>query len=206
MIEDHTETRLDLWSTLRDYIVSAFYIMGSPLVLAELGWVRMEKYIGSRNWLFRCEELFRRLLFVDALELGREQLASTSRHRAARRMRPAPPAFNIEHPESWRVSFNLLSGKPSATRATYKRKPPVNWNTTACVYPIARRLEALVRAFNAPDRHVRRMARLIARQRAAIAARFARPTRTYMTTKATGGDLACAEAADFVARVFADSS
>lgn len=208
--EPTADTRLDLWRTLRDYIVSAFYILGSPLDLAERAWVRIAQYNGYNSWLFRCEELFRRLLFVDALKLAGNTHAPVppAKQDAPRSVRVSHlEAFDTEHPESWRVSFQLNSnGPPAPRRQAAKRNASVDWNTTACVYPLARRLEALVRAFNDPDRHVRRMARLLRKHRARLAAAFTRPTRTYMTTNATGGDLACADAADFAKQAYMDSS
>ncbi len=202
------DKRLDLWRTLRDYIVCAFHILGSPLALAELGWVRKERYDAQRNWLFRCEELFRRLLYIDALNAP----ASGARvpRQSDRRLPTAdcrPTAFDTESPETWRVSFQLTSAAtPPSPRQKRKPSPAVDWRTTACVYPLARRFEALVRAFNAPERHVRRMARLTGKRAPQLAAQFTHPTRTYMTAKATGGDLAIADAAAFAAAAYEDSS
>lgn len=203
------DKRLDLWRTLRDYIVCAFHILGSPLALAELGWVRKERYGAQRNWLFRCEELFRRLLYIDALRVsavgGRVPRQSDCRLPTAD-CRP-PTAFDTESPETWRVSFQLTSTATAPSpRRKRNRSPGVDWRTTACVYPLARRFEALVRAFNEPERHVRRMARLIRKRAPKLAARFTHPTRTYLTAKTAGGDLAIADAAAFAAAVYKDSS
>jgi hypothetical protein len=203
------DKRLDLWRTLRDYIVCAFHILGSPLALAELGWVRKERYDAQRNWLFRCEELFRRLLYVDALNapaIGTRVRRQSDCRLPTAHCRP-PTAFDTESPGTWRVSFQLTSSATAPSlRQKRKLSPSVDWRTTACVYPLARRFEALVRAFNAPERHVRRMARLIRKRAPQLAAQFTHPTRTYMTAKATGGDLAIADAAAFAAEAYKDSS
>ncbi len=163
-------------------------------MLAEKAWLRMAEYKRARDWLFRCEELFRRLLYIDARALaavGGRQSAVVSTPTADCRL---PTAFNTERPESWRATFQLSA---ASRRRARKRNPAVDWRTTACAYGLARRLEALIRAVKNPERHVRRMARLL-RKRPQLAKLFAQPPRTYQTARTTSGDLTLADAATFI--------
>jgi hypothetical protein len=182
-------------ASLENFIQAAFVLFGSPLVLAEKAWLRMAEYKRARDWLYRCEELFRRLLYVDTRALpavGNRQ--SANGRNAIADCRP-PTAFNSEHPEAWRATFQLTT---TATRSRARtRKPAVDWRTTACAYGLARRLEALIRAVKNPERHVRRMARLL-RKRPQLAKLFAQPPRTYQTTRTTSGDFTLADAATFI--------
>ncbi len=177
-------TRTSLWASLENFIHAAFVLFGSPLVLAEKAWLRIAEYKRARDWLYRCEELFRRLLYIDARALpavGGRQSAIASRPIADCRL---PTAFTFQ-----------LTTTASRTRAR-KRNPAVDWRTTACAYGLARRLEALIRAMKNPQRHVRRMARLLRKRQ--LAKLFAQPPSTYQTARTTSGDFTLADAATFI--------
>ena len=178
-------TRESLWASLENLIHAAFVLFGSPLVLAEKAWLRMAEYKRARDWLFRCEELFRRLLYVDARNLA----AVGNRQSAIAK----PPTADCRTPIA--PTFQLTTATTRGRART--RNPAVDWRTTACAYGLARRFEALIRAVKNPARHVRRMARLL-RKRPQLAKLFAQPSRTYQTARTTSGDLTLADAATFI--------
>jgi|CXWL01.1.fsa_nt_gi hypothetical protein len=188
-------TRDSLWATLEAFLHAAFNLFGTPIDLAEKAWLRIAEYKRVRDWLFRCEELFRRVLYIDARALSVEAKPPATRRSKARKH----ASFDPEFPNTWRCGFSLhSSGPPASSRHLSKRKPPNAWpTTTACAYGLAQRYEALIRAWNNRERLVRRMARLL-QKLPLIGKLFAQPTRTYAQQKPTSGDFSVADAATYI--------
>ena len=68
---DEEETSpLDLWRALRDYICAACALFGAPAALASRRVVPRDEYKGFLVWLGACENLLRKLLFLDAVKYG----------------------------------------------------------------------------------------------------------------------------------------
>jgi hypothetical protein len=122
------------------------------------------------------EALLRRLLLIEAAALdlaARPPRARAPRQRVRRRFE-----FWPDKPEDWRVSFRCFQA--SQARETKTGRGP----SRACAvssaardvgrfrdaWPLAERYEALIRAFNTPHPHARRLARRLRAEPKALAA------------------------------------
>jgi hypothetical protein len=107
-------TPASLWETLLYYIQCIVPMFGSAKAVAEKHTLNREEHFHLQGWLFRCEELFRRMLFLDALN----QLPEFPEPK-----RPVEPSvhrttacvaalFDPERPETWRARFAIVSSVP----------------------------------------------------------------------------------------------
>ncbi len=200
----------ELWEAVREYLHTAYVMFGSPKVLAEKAWLSLSQYRACADWLFRCEELLRRLIFINAMKffaLPLRKLArafpSTSKYK--------PLAFDPDYPARWRVSFAMKLGPPAPSPASSERRkdagegaggpsgsnePP---NVVSCL-SLARRFEALRRAALQPMGPTLRLVRILQRRKkvAQLARKLARPTRSYASFNTKPGDLAIADACKIV--------
>jgi hypothetical protein len=199
----------ELWEAVREYLHTAYVMFGSPKVLAEKAWLSLTQYRACADWLFRCEELLRRLIFINAMKFFALPLArlarpfpSASKHK--------PIAFDPDHPARWRVSFAMKLGTPPSSSANSSRieiksaggvggprnEPP---NVVSCL-ALARRFEALRRAALQPMGPTLRLVRILQRRKniAQIARKFARPTRSYESHNTKPGDFAIVDACKIV--------
>jgi hypothetical protein len=183
------------WAVLRAYIEHAFSLFGAPSAVAKKLWLSRDEHKLMSQWLRACEQILRKLIFIDALKLTLP--APRERKQRAAKLRAANAPFDAEDSSAWRVSFKLLplplegggargGGESHAhalrnfvartefqTHAAAHLTPPpapspsrgggrVLTNVCAAA-PLARRLEALIRGFNAPSSLARRAARLLQR-------------------------------------------
>jgi hypothetical protein len=200
----------ELWEAVREYLHTAYVMFGSPKVLAEKAWLSLTQYRACADWLFRCEELLRRLIFINAMKFFALPLArlahpfpSASKHKAN--------AFDPDHPARWSVSFSMKLGPPASSPACSSRievksaggdpggprnEPP---NVVSCL-ALARRFETLRRAALQPMGPTLRLVRILQRRKnlAQIARKFAYPTRSYASFNTKPGDFAIADACKIV--------
>lgn len=151
----HLVAPVALWQTARDFICVLFNLFGAPEALAAKHTLTAEAHKLILTWLRAGEALMRRLLLVEAAAHAKPNtrpLLKTRRRRVPRLM-----GFEAEHPEAWRVSFRCLIDAPSRahSRVRAKRSPKRFYSA----WPLAERMEALLRAFNDPAPYASRLAR-----------------------------------------------
>ncbi len=249
-VPEHTSPA-SLWDTFEHFLAAAAVMFGDAKALAARLLLSRKEYKHACAWLWRCEEMLRRLIFIEALKIFPAFAEKTRRSvRPARLPQPAPEKADPDDPAdpgSWRVCFALLPSRRGAragargkrypslrrvigefvdpdesrkralaytalrrqffappvaagraaralTRAPPRQvAPPLEWVPSG---PLARRLEAMARAAFARERHAKRLARWLSRNRA-HAAHFTRPTRSYYSLQRRPGDHAVADAAHF---------
>ena len=229
--DDDETSPQNLWRALRDYIRAACALFGAPAALAMRRVVPRDEYKGFLPWLGACENLLRKLLFLDAvkLELGPhgppasrrpapahagegarlgEAEASLRRSLAGGPYIAKPAAFDPGKPESWKVTFKLGAHGAPAPAPPASRRPGSGGPkpSTVASKPIALRLEALIRGFNNPEPLVKRLARLLHRNRDRVRAFTAAPK---PRPQPRHGDFALQHAArhaQIAARAFSDTS
>ena len=205
----------ELWEAAREYLHTAYVMFGGPKALAEKAWLSRKDYRACLDWLHRCEELLRRLIFINALKFFALNLTKLSRAFPSP-SKHKPAAFDPDHPARWRVSFALRIGAPAPRRPApssqnkepaggdagdpHSNEPP---NVVNCL-PLARRFEALRRAALQPMAPTLRLVRLLQRRKnvASVARKYAKPTRSYQSHNTKPGDFAIADAAKIVADDF----
>jgi hypothetical protein len=108
-------TPASLWETLLYYIQCIVPMFGSAKAIAEKHTLNREEHFHLQGWLFRCEEFFRRMLFLDALNQLPETPEPKQRTEPIiqRETSRAPTLFDPEHPETWRVRFAIVSSVPT---------------------------------------------------------------------------------------------
>lgn len=141
---------------------------GDPRDLMRTRWLIRRHYEMARDWIAALEHLVRRIIMIAALTM---QLAP-ARPRASGWHRQRASTQTPHDATSWKLSFSALprDTPPSCRR---HRAPPRHrpWLRTR---PLARRLEALLRAIQ----HTRPRALRLARTFARIAARNERANET----------------------------
>ena len=170
-----------LWAAARALISTIFALFGEPSAIAAQHTHRKSERTLLLKWLRAGEALMRHLLLIEAAHYAKPNtrpLLRTSRKRTRRLT-----TFEADKPEAWRVSFRCLKS-PALRQAqgarnantdrglslskTGKRKrlsreerwcadyrpKPKFYNA----WPVAERAEALLRAFNNPAPHARRLA------------------------------------------------
>lgn len=160
---------LDLWRNLSGFIHAAFGVCGAPLDLARRMWLPRAEHRISCEFLRSVEDLLRRLVFIDALEALAQTPAPAPCARKPSRTRARPAAaFDAERPETWRASFNLGASRRRRCRCRPRAPrpiaPPLDIVSSA---PLARRVEALRCGFNESAGLVRRLMRILRRNRRA---------------------------------------
>jgi hypothetical protein len=202
----------ELWEAAREYIHTAYVMFGGPKVLAEKAWLSRKEYRHCLDWLFRCEELLRRLIFINALKFFALNLSKFGRPFPSA-SKYKPHAFDPDNPTRWRVSFELKYGAPASRRparnlqnkahagegagAPYSNEPP----NVVSALPLARRFEALRRAALQPMGPTMRLLRVMQRRKntAHIARKYARPTQSYQRHNTKPGDFAIVDAIKIMA-------
>ncbi|GAM99045.1 hypothetical protein U91I_02683 [alpha proteobacterium U9-1i] len=202
------QTPLDqLWEAARYYIHCAYVMFGGPQKLAEQSYLSRKDHKHCSDWLYRCEELMRRLIFIHALRFFWIAMPKT-------KPRPFPIsysyetkslAFDPENPRQWRVSFDLNAsplGPPASPPASTNSSEqsagrrdaggPSETAPVLCCTALARRLEALRRAALNPLHVTMRLMRILQRRQnvAALAHKLAQPTRSFRAKNTKPGDLA----------------
>lgn len=170
----------DAWEQVKVLLSFMAALFGAPSALATQSYLRAARRLEILQWLAPLEALARRLLAIEALGLPAPNMPPPrTRLRDARivgSLADSQPSRDDADPETWRVVFNLWPGSRAGAHtltawlglSELQGEPPLLRNAL----PLARRIEALRRLAEAPDRALRRMAALLAARRAETATRF----------------------------------
>lgn len=156
-----------LWRVLSEMLNALFGLFGGPGEIAAQVFLTRRVRRELLYWLRAGENFLRALLLAAALKCAFAPLGPAPK---ASRRRPREKRV-IEHhhnaPENWRVAFRVLPPPPRPARKLGAAPGPAP-GARRNAWPLAERAEALLRAFNAPQRIVRRLARRVRRQPEAI--------------------------------------
>ena len=217
----------ELCGAARHVLGFLFGLFGGPSAIVALGVVTPAERREILDWLRPIETLLRLLLLAEAAGLARTLTPTAPRgSRAARRpaaCRSAARAVqDADACETWRVSFRACSPEPRTVRparadrlAAVAEPRRAHRDADASIpdpsnpWPLAERIEAVVRVLETPAPYVRRLARRLAAARGRAAALGARLGRAPSSD--SGGrrrrrrprgpaDTAIAEARDLVAQ------
>lgn len=175
-----------LWAAARALISTIFALFGEPARIAAQHTHRKSERTLLLKWLRAGEALMRHLLMIEAAHYAKPNtrpLLRASRKRTRRLM-----SFEADKPEAWRVSFRCLLERrlpadkvvqtPSSVQDEAlcrleaggpKKRKRLSREERWCAdywpkpkfynaWPLAERAEALLRAFNNPEPHARRLA------------------------------------------------
>ena len=170
-----------LWAAARALITTIFALFGAPSHIAWQHTHRQSERTLLLKWLRAGEAIMRHLLLIEAAHYARPNtrpLLRASRKRVRRMV-----SFEADKPETWRASFRCLerrrlAGNRQSRRvsaagegagAPGKRKPRLSREERWCAeywpkpkfysaWPLAKRAEAMLRAFNNPEPYARRLA------------------------------------------------
>ncbi|MGD9968376.1 MAG: hypothetical protein AB7T59_17790 [Hyphomonadaceae bacterium] len=151
---------LALWQIARAFLETLQALFGRPEQIAARGALARKAHAQLASWLRCGEAMMRRLLLIEARAYAKPNTRPLLR--APRQRMRKQTCFAAEHPEAWRVSFRCLLDRPAGGAArtdvcARRRKTPPP--TVRNAWPLAERYEALIRAFNDPAAHARRLSR-----------------------------------------------
>jgi hypothetical protein len=180
MTDDTPPFTLDrAWNDLKYAVAMILTLFGGAAEIAArkmlLNRTRQEILI----WLAPIEAMARRILLLAALRAAPPNPPERHKpHRAplASAMRDAPLPDLSDNPADWRAVFSDWPSGCAHRRGEFaeRREPEGKRFTDYNAYPLARRIEALVRLARDPANAIKRMARKIAERRTQLCAAFAR--------------------------------
>ena len=157
------------WLHLRWFIETIWALFGGPESIAALRQITRRDHKVLAGWLRAAETLARKLLVIEAADV---QIAERKRKaRTPARREAITRLYNADEPHQWRVSFRVIEGMGDTYLLPRKRiRVPEQCprQRFAEAWPLAERFEALLRVFDAPERYVQRVARLLQRAPARI--------------------------------------
>ena len=171
--EEFPFTLPSAWERVRTLLGYIVVLFGAPAAIAARLYLSAANRLEILQWLAPLEAAARRLLLLEALTLPPPNMPPPP---ARLRDKPvagalkemAPPSEDTD-PETWRVVFNLWPGARGGARplaASHGVNEPSDQHSLAPnALPLARRIEALRRLAEAPERALRRMAALLAARR-----------------------------------------
>jgi len=169
----------DLWVALRELLQWTFALLRNPEDVARRNLFPRMIRAQLSEALRPAEQFLRRLLFLDALKL--DPPPRETQHARASTTTPEkdqPAEFDCEHPEQWRVRFIVRERERAYGAASKNTKagpdPNSPWRLVS-TRPLAKRWEALIRAFNDPAPYALRLARLMRKRPEAVARLCAPP-------------------------------
>lgn len=138
-------------------------LFGAPAAIAGQHTLTAKAHALMASWLRCAEALLRHLLLIEAAALTlAPPRARPSRARAPR----ADTPFNPDDPQTWRAPFSccaaarLRHAQTGASLSLSKGGARRNARFPSAL-PLARRFEAVLRAFNDPAPYARRLARTL---------------------------------------------
>jgi hypothetical protein len=176
------EQTLPFWRALRELIVGLWSQFGGPKDIAALGVMPRKDYIFLGALLRGLECIARHVLSIDAAAVRLEPLHSRRKSRAAPRVMEEPE--DCEKPETWRASFRLIprTGAGSRTSSNEPQRFPK-------AMPLARRFEAVLRVFDAPEVYARRLARYLHKNKQKLRLLLRKPNLPLWTGVAMSDEL-----------------
>jgi hypothetical protein len=145
------------------FIVTLFNLFGAPDRVAREGMLTRAQHKLLTSWLKAGEAMLRRLLLIEARALTVAPVTPRTHTRKPRVTHPH--AFDADSPETWRVSFRCSYRRlPAGNGArNAKQSLPARSRRYANAWPIAERMEAMLRVYNDPTTRARSLARWLAR-------------------------------------------
>ncbi len=156
---------LALWRVAEAFLRVLLNLFGEPKDIAFQHTHTTRQRDLMLPWLRAGEALLRRLLLIEAAGLPKANTPPPRPKRVRVRTRRLL-TFTPDKPEDWRVSFRALAPSVAyAACARSRRQEPKRFHDA---WPLAERLEAMLRVFNDPALFAKRLARrLYARPRRA---------------------------------------
>jgi hypothetical protein len=155
-----------LWRSAGHFLRTILGLFGEPQDIAAQHTLTDKAYKLTLSWVRVAEAFVRQLLLIEAAALPRATITPRARitHTRQRRMVFNDPAT----PEAWRLSFHALYGaSPPRPRSRAATRTPQTARRFHSAWPLAERVEALLRAYDTPAPYAARLARRL----------FARPAR-----------------------------
>ncbi len=167
-----TTAPLALWRVAEAFMHILHALFGSPTEIAERHTFLHKEHRLIASWVRAGEAMMRRLLIIEAAAYAKpnERPLLCAPRKSVRRKK----LCYSDKPEGWRVSFRCnaermpraprLKSQPTPQRNRTTRADrynPENWKpvTFHDAWPLALRVEALLRVFNNPLPYARRLAR-----------------------------------------------
>jgi hypothetical protein len=158
------------WDALDFYLGHAFSLFGAPAAIARKLWLSRRDHKLFCDYIRPLEAMARRLIFLAALELAPMTLPPTPERKYRPRLgMPANAGanFDMDQPETWRVSFKTSSfGPPASSRHASRQPKPSRLEAGGpkriSSASAAARFEALLRAIAQRDRRAAALARKLA--------------------------------------------
>lgn len=205
--QDIRNAPIALWRTAGAFLRTLFSLFGPPEAIAAQHTMTAKAHKLALSWIRVGEAFVRHLLLIEAAALPRPSTAPRARAPRPRQRRLV--IHEMDAPEQWRVSFRCARAIMDRRRP---RQPPAHAGETPAgqirfhsAWPLAERLEAMLRAYNNPAPYARRLARrLYARPVAAQAMRAEPAHFAHRIDEIAYADLRSHAAR--AARAFADSS
>jgi hypothetical protein len=186
MSDDEPPATLErFWDDLRYAVGMILALFGAPEAIAARRMLVRRTRQDILAWLAPIEAMARRILLLAALEAPAcNAAAPTPSYRVPvlSAMRDTPFRELSDNPADWRVLFSDWPGDANCGAGAPARKRTAGEGAGASkdrrfadytAYPLARRLEALIRLARDPGAAITRMARKIAQRRAHLARAFA---------------------------------
>lgn len=169
---DETAPPADIWQHAKEILRGLVALYGAPAELAAMGVLTPKQHGEVLVWLRPVEAIVRLLLLVAAAARPRPKLRAPARpHPRVRRVAPQ----DREDSESWHVVFRVFPPAPrprpraGRTRASGLRDAPGTIAGTIAglpsPWPLAERLEAVIRVLENPEPYARRLAARLTRRR-----------------------------------------
>ncbi|MGD9980663.1 MAG: hypothetical protein AB7H66_16045 [Hyphomonadaceae bacterium] len=145
---------LALWRIAEAFLQTLCALFGAPDEIAQRHSYVHKHYTLMLSWLRAGEAMMRRLLAIEAAAYAKPNTRPLLR--PARRRARRAVEFWPDKPDDWRVSFRcFLSRRRPRRRSAGGPRREQRFHDA---WPAALRLEALIRAFNDPQRYARRIA------------------------------------------------
>ncbi len=152
------------WDALRAWAKAMVNAFGEPAAIAAHLLLRRSVREDILAWLAPLEAGVRRMLLMEAVKLAKpnEPPATIVRGRVATSFREEPGKTLPEDSRQWRACFRIW---PAVTRLEAAPAQPVIRASKRAVhynaYPLARRIEAVIRVFENPAAYIAKIARRI---------------------------------------------
>ncbi len=150
---------LALWRAARAFVVLLLQTLDAPEHIAQRHVFTQNMHALFCEWLRAGEAIVRQLLLIEAAALPRPGEAPRARESRRAPVGEAAPV-QIENAAEWRVSFRCFAGSGAGARMAHMKTARRFYSS----FPLAARLEALVRAYNDPIPFARRLLRRLLRQ------------------------------------------
>lgn len=146
-----------LWLVAQSFLNTLYALFGDPAAIAFQHTLTQEPYRLLLSWVRCGEAMMRRLLLIEAASYPKPNTPPRLWPKRTRVRRLV--GFDDDKPETWRVSLRCFgSGPPASSRQKKRRQDAGAPKRFYSAWPLAERYEALIRVFNNPAPHAKRLA------------------------------------------------